>query len=79
ASGRHPVNLFHLVAGLVLLGLVGIWGLVEADVVGFDDTRWLLPLPWLLAGLVGVAVVTSANRRNRPQDPAPTTDSEEPR
>ncbi len=49
-SGRHPVNVGHLVMGIALLGLVAVWALVVSDVVEGDDVRWLLPAPWVLAG-----------------------------
>jgi hypothetical protein len=63
-TGFHPVNIAHLVMGLVLLGLVGIWALVEGDVVGHDDLRWLLPVPWVVAGVAGLtaAAVTGTRR-----------------
>lgn len=61
-SGRHPVSIGHLVMGLAFLGLVGVWGLVQADVVGGKDIRWLLPVPWVLAGLAGLLATTLTNR-----------------
>jgi hypothetical protein len=64
AAGRHPVNIGHLVMGLALLGLVGIWSLIVNDVVDDDDIRWLLPVPWVLAGLGGLtALAVSGSRR----------------
>lgn len=63
-SGRHPVNVGHLVMGIAFLGLVGIWSLVQSEVVGRGDVRWLLPLPWVLAGLAGLlAIGLSSSRR----------------
>ena len=63
-SGRHPVNIGHLVMGLALLGIVGIWALVQADVVTGDDVRWLMPIPWVVAGIVGlVATAITGSRR----------------
>lgn len=64
-SGRHPVNIGHLVMGLVFLTFVGIWGLIQADVVDGGDIRFLLPVPWVLGGAVGliVALVGAARRR----------------
>jgi hypothetical protein len=63
-SGRHPVSVGHLVMGLVFLGIVGIWALVQTDAVAGDDVRWLLPIPWVVAGAVGLAVsaVTGSRR-----------------
>ena len=63
-SGRHPVNVGHLVMGLALLGLVAIWAVVQADVVTGDEIRWLLPIPWVVAGAAGlVAVAITGTRR----------------
>lgn len=64
-TGRHPVNTGHLVMGLVFVGLVGIWALIAGDVVADDDIRWLLPIPWVGGGLIGLAVVTWTNVRSR--------------
>jgi hypothetical protein len=61
---RHPVNIAHLVMGLAFLCIVGGWALVQGDVVAGEDIRWLLPIPWLVAGAVGLtAVAVQAVRR----------------
>ena len=63
-SGWHPVNVGHLVMGIAFLGLVGVWALIQGDVVGDGDVRWLLPVPWVLAGLGGLlAIALSSGRR----------------
>ena len=63
-SGRHPVNVGHLVMGIAFLGLVGVWALIQSDMVGGSDVRWLLPVPWVLAGLAGLlAIGLSGSRR----------------
>ena len=62
-SGRHPVSIGHLVMGLVFLGIVGIWALVQSDVVTGDDVRWLLPIPWVVAGAVGLTVTAVTGSR----------------
>ncbi|MBC9733704.1 hypothetical protein [Nocardioides marmotae] len=61
-EGRHPVNVGYLVMGIALLGLVAIWGVVQADAVQGEDVRWLLPVPWILAGVVGLVVTTLGPR-----------------
>lgn len=53
-SGRHPVNVGHLVMGVAFLGLVVVWGLVTNDVVELRETGWVLGLPWLVAGALGL-------------------------
>ena len=63
-SGRHPVNVGHLVMGIAFLGLVGVWALIQGDVVEGQDVRWLLPVPWVLAGLAGLlAIGISGSKR----------------
>jgi hypothetical protein len=71
AAGRHPVNVGHLVMSLVFLGMVGVWALVTTDVVADDDIRWLLPVPWVAAGLGGlIALATRGARRQIEVEPA---------
>lgn len=85
-SGRHPVNTGHLVMGVAFAGLVAIWALISTEAVAEDSIRWLLPLPWVLAGLLGLTVATAASFRGRPTDetaplshPDPTNPTEENR
>ena len=61
-SGRHPVNVGHLVMGIAFLGLVGIWALIQGDVVNDDDIRWLMPIPWVFAGVAGLLATTLSAR-----------------
>lgn len=66
--GRHPVNVGHLVMGMAFLGLLVVWAIVQADVIDNEDIRWLLPVPWVLAGAAGlVASVLAGRRQARPQ------------
>lgn len=65
SSGRHPVNLGHLVMGVAFLGLAAVWGIYEAEAVTGDDLRWLLPVPWLAAGLSGLVAMVVLSRRRR--------------
>lgn len=67
STGRHPVNVGHLVMGLVFLGLLAVWALIKADLVTGDDVRWLLPIPWVTAGVIGLA--TFALKRQRRDTP----------
>ena len=65
-SGRHPINVGHLVMGLAFAGLVGIWALVVGDAIDNEDVRWLLPIPWVLAGVAGLlAVMLGGGRKSR--------------
>ncbi|MGL5825256.1 MAG: hypothetical protein ACRCYU_10640 [Nocardioides sp.] len=61
--GTHPVNVLHLVMGVVFLGLVTIWGLFENEIASTDDLRWLIPLPWVIAGAASLIVLTMSGRR----------------
>lgn len=63
-SGRHPVNIGHLVMGLAFLGVVGVWALIQGDVVNDSDIRWLLPVPWVLAGVAGLLASTLSSGRH---------------
>lgn len=65
-TGWHPVNVGHLVMGTAFVGLVVVWALLSSGAVELDDARWLLPFPWLVAGLVGVAATVLRNVRRRP-------------
>jgi len=63
--GRHRTDIGQLVMGLAFLSFVGCWALVQTDVVTGDDTRWLLPIPWVLAGVVGLVVSAVGSLRRR--------------
>jgi hypothetical protein len=62
-QGRHPVNIGNLVMGIAFLGLVGVWAIIQADIVGGGDVRWLLPIPWVLAGIAGLLATTLSSSR----------------
>lgn len=53
-TGLHPVNTGHLVMGVAFLGLVVAWALLTSDVVAIEDHGWVLGLPWLVAGAIGL-------------------------
>lgn len=65
-SGRHRLEVGHLAMGVAFLGLAGVWALVAGDVVGPEGVRWLLPLPWLAAGLAGSIGLVVRGRRSSP-------------
>lgn len=62
-GGRHPINLTHLIMGIVLATFAGIWVAIEVGSLPVDDLRWVLPLPWLLAGSAGLLAATLGRRR----------------
>lgn len=64
-SGWHQVNTGHLVMGTAFVGLVIVWALLTSDTVQLENARWILPLPWLVAGALGlVATVLRGSRHN---------------
>ena len=63
ASGWHRVSIGHLVMGIAFVGIVAVWALVQSDTVTGDDIRWLLPIPWVVAGAVGLAVTAVTGQR----------------
>jgi hypothetical protein len=89
-SGRHQLNIGHLVVGLAFLCIVGVWALVQTDTVNGDDIRWLMPIPWVVAGVAGlVATAVTGPKRyavrqtgwvdNRPiEDQPELSDESEP-
>jgi len=62
-TGSHPVNVGHLVMGLVFLAIVGAWALIQTDTVTGRDIRWLLPLPWVIGGAIGLAAAAISGVR----------------
>ncbi len=66
SRGRHPVNVTHLVMGLVFLGVAGAWGLRQLDVIDAGAGRWVLPVILVLAGAAGlVAAIAKGVARDR--------------
>jgi hypothetical protein len=48
----HPLHVSHLVVGLVLLGVAGLW---TADQAGWiHDSHYLLPVLLVTAGAIGL-------------------------
>jgi hypothetical protein len=60
---RHPVRVAHLVMGLLFTVFVVVWALVETDVVDHRGLRWLVPVPFLVAGAIGLGVTALGSRR----------------
>lgn len=72
-SGRHPVNVGHLVMGVAFLGLVVVWGLVTSDTVQLHESGWVLGLPWLVAGALGLLASVLRGPRDLAGTPPPGT------
>jgi hypothetical protein len=48
----HPLNVSHLVVGLVLLGIAGLW---TADQAGWiNNNHYVLPVLLVAAGTIGL-------------------------
>lgn len=63
-SGRHPVNVGHLVMGVAFVGLVTIWALNVSGAVTGPGARFLFPLPWVAAGVAGL-IASGVSTRQR--------------
>ena len=61
--GFHALGTAHLVMGVVLLALAALWALLTSGVAGSADLRWLLPLPFVLGGAVGLVALGLSARR----------------
>jgi hypothetical protein len=61
-AGLHPVNIGHLVMGVAFAGLVVIWALFITDTVSGHDLHWLLPIPWVAAGVAGLVAAAPRMR-----------------
>jgi hypothetical protein len=62
-NGRHPVNIGNLVMGIAFLGLVVVWAIIQSDLVEGADVRWLLPVPWVFAGIAGLLATTLTGKK----------------
>ncbi len=64
-AGVHPVNVGHLVMGVAFVGLAIIWALIESGAAPTHDLRWMLPVPWVAAGLAGLVATAPRLRGSR--------------
>jgi hypothetical protein len=75
----HPLNVSHLVVGLVFLGIAGTWALRATGLVGADAVHWLLPLILVAAGALGLVGFTAKGLKHRDDSYDPTYPEGEPR
>jgi hypothetical protein len=64
-DGLHPVNVGHLVMGVAFAGLTIVWALYMSDTVSSHDLRWLMPIPWVAAGVAGLVAAAPRLRGQR--------------
>ena len=63
----HPLNVSHLVVGLVLLGIAGQWA---ADHAGWTNgNNYVLPVMLVAAGVIGLAAFAFRGVTNRTTTP----------
>ncbi|MFT4083874.1 MAG: hypothetical protein QM638_14925 [Nocardioides sp.] len=65
SRGGHRVNIGHLVMGVVFLVFAVDWILIDTDTVTGSDVHWLLPIPWVIGGAVGLLAAAVASSRRR--------------
>jgi uncharacterized membrane protein len=73
----HPLNVSHLVVGLVLLGISGLW---TADHAGWtNDNHYVLPVILVAAGVIGLVAfaLRGVSSRNNTTDTTTNTHNQE--
>ena len=71
----HPLNVSHLVIGLVLLGISGHW---TADHAGWTNgNNYVLPVILVAAGVIGLVAFALRGVFSRPNTTTPNTDNQE--
>lgn len=65
APPKRVFQVGHLVMGLAFACFVAAWALLDSGTLDNGDIRWLLPVPWLVAGAAGLlaTVIVGARRR----------------
>ncbi|MGD9962066.1 hypothetical protein [Nocardioides sp.] len=70
----HPLNVSHLVIGLVLLGVSGLW---TADQAGWiTDSTYVLPVLLVGAGVIGLLAFALRGVGSRRTEPIDTPETE---
>lgn len=65
SGSRHPLHIAHLVMGLAFVSVAAVWLLAEVGNVPTGDLRWLVPLPFLIAGGLGLLALLLVGRRGK--------------
>lgn len=61
---RHDTDVTSLVAGLVLVGIASVWGLVEISALTLSALPVLVPTLLVVIGVLGVALAVSRSRHD---------------
>jgi hypothetical protein len=64
-EGVPPITVGHLVMGVAFAGLTIVWALYMSDTVSSHDLRWLMPIPWVAAGVAGLVAAAPRMRGSR--------------
>lgn len=64
-GSRNPLSVAHLVAGLVFLGIAGLWLAQETGAVAVDDLDLLGPLLLVVVGAAGLLAGLTRTVRRR--------------
>ena len=70
----HPLNVSHLVIGLVLLGVSGLWTADHAGWINNENNNYVLPVMLVTVGVVGL--IAFAFRGVSSRRTTPTEDQE---
>jgi hypothetical protein len=74
-SGWHRINIGHLVMGVAFVGLTVVWVLVVlTEAVDITEHGWVMGLPWLVAGAVGLVASAVFGGRRHGHGPCGTAD-----
>ncbi len=61
------VKIPHLIFGLLLLGVAGVWALVVTEVITEDRLPMIVPALLIGAGVIGLAASLASSRNRRQQ------------
>jgi len=64
----HETDVTSLVAGLVLLGIAGVWGLVQLGALSLSVLPVAIPVLLVVVGVIGVAAAVVRSRRDTAQE-----------
>ncbi len=62
-NGRHPVNIGHLVMGILFAGLVGAYLMYASNELDVDGLKWAIPVIFIVGGAVGLLAAVMASLR----------------